>query len=121
MTLAVVGTALAWLAAAGGVTLAAWHFLRRSPPRWLLRGHPLAGMTALALMWAVFALWQGPRDLPLDAGTIVLTFAFAAGAFMFSLRTTRLPVPGLAIVLHGIGALTGAALLIVGLLHFPAG
>ncbi|MDN5865591.1 MAG: hypothetical protein L0I62_10350 [Gammaproteobacteria bacterium] len=88
---------------------------RKSLPRWLLRAHPALGITALICLWIAFALWQGQHSLPLDAGIVVLTLAFAAGGFMFSLRATRLPVPPFAIGLHGLAALTGCVLLIVGL------
>lgn len=117
MTLALVGTILALIAVLGGLSLATLFFSRKSAPRWLLWGHPSVGTVALICLWVAFSLWPGSRVLPLDAGIIVVTLAFSAGGFMFSLRVTRIPIPAFAIIVHGLAALGGCALLIVGLLH----
>ena len=119
MTLVFVGIALAFAAAAGGLTLVALYLSRRQAPRALLFAHPIVGIAGLACLWVAVALWRGPRDLPLDAGALVLTFALLGGAFLFSLRASRLPRPFFVVLLHGLTALFGCALLVIGLLHVP--
>lgn len=121
MTLAAVATAVACAAALAGLFLAGCLLARRRLPRLLVRAHPLAGLTALALIYWAVITWRGPRDLPLDAGALVLTLAFLGGGLIFALRTTRLPRPPFVILLHGFAALCGCALLIVGLVHVPVG
>ncbi|MGH8161230.1 MAG: hypothetical protein ACRESR_03630 [Gammaproteobacteria bacterium] len=117
MILAYVGVALAVLAALAGLTLATLVFSRRHSPRWLVALHPAAAISGLACLWVAFALWRGTRDLPFDGGVLALTFVFAAGAFLFSLRITRLPLPFFAVLLHGGVAILGCALLIAGLVR----
>lgn len=121
MTLALVATALACGAAAGGLFLAFCVVTRRRPPMVVARGHPLAALAALTLIYVAVTAWHGPRDLPLDAGALVLTFAFVGGGLLYALRATRLPRPFFVILIHGMGALTGCALLIVGLVHVSPG
>ncbi|MGH8272760.1 MAG: hypothetical protein ACRES9_00665 [Gammaproteobacteria bacterium] len=121
MALVFAGVGLALFAALAGITLIFLRLVRRRMPRWLLAVHPVAGLTGLACLWVVFALWRGARDLPFDAGILALSFAFVAGIFLFSLRVTRLPRPFFAVALHGAAALFGCALLIVGLLRLGAG
>lgn len=119
LTLAAV--VLACLTALAGLGLATCYFTRRRAPRWLITLHPLSGVAAVTCLWIVFALWEGPRALPFDAGVVVLTLVLAAGAFLFSLRATRLPVPPFVIVVHGLAALFSCALLIVGFVRVSAG
>ncbi|MGH8427188.1 MAG: hypothetical protein ACRES7_04305 [Gammaproteobacteria bacterium] len=121
MTLVFVGIALAFAAAAGGLTLVALLLSRHRAPRALLYAHPIVGIAGLACLWVAVALWQGPRDLPFDAGALVLTFALFGGVLLFSLRSSRLPRPFFAVALHGLVALFGCALLVIGLLHVPPG
>jgi peptidoglycan/LPS O-acetylase OafA/YrhL len=121
MILALVGTALALAAALAGLVLIGFRIARRRMPRRLLAAHPVVGITALICLWVAFALWRGPHDLAFDAGTLVLTFAFAGGVLMFALRATRLPRPFFVAMLHGAGALFGCALLIVGLARLAQG
>ena len=66
---------------------------------------------------ALDVTWQGPRSLPFDAGTLVLTLTLAGGGLLFALRLNRLPRPLPVIVLHGGAALLGVTLLVVGLVH----
>lgn len=120
MILIAVGMGLAFAAAVGGLTLVALRLSRRRPPRALLLAHPAAGAAALVCLWVTFALWRGPRDLPLDAGTLVLSLAFAGGGFLLSLRLTRLPRPFFVVGLHALVALLACALLVIGWLHLPA-
>jgi len=117
--LAAVG--LACFAVLGGLVLATYYFAGWRVPRWLGVVHPLVGVAALTCLWIVFAFWHGAHDMPFDAGIIVLSLTLAAGAFMFALRATRLPVPGFAVLIHGLAGLFGCALLIVGLFHLVSG
>ncbi len=121
LTLALVATAVVCGAAAGGAYLAGCGMMNCRPVTAVIWGHPLAAITGLALLYVVVFGWHGPRDLPLDAGALVLTLAFLGGGLLFALRATRLPQPLFVIFLHGLGALFGCALLIVGLVHGPAG
>lgn len=121
MTLVFVGAGLVLLAALGGITLISLRLTRRRLPFWLLVAHPVTGFSGLICLWAGFALWRGTRNLPLDAGVLVLTFAFAGGLLMFALRATDLPRPLFVVALHGAAALFGCALLLVGLWRFGAG
>lgn len=121
MTLALVATCFACAAAAGGLFLAVCVVRRRKPPLAVAWGHPLAGLTALTLIYVAVTGWQGPRDLPLDAGALVITFAFLGGGLLYALRATKLPRPFFVILIHGLAALTGCALLVIGLVHGPGG
>ncbi len=112
---------LACLAALGGLVLATYYFAGWRMPRWLVVAHPLAGVATLTCLWIIFALWRGAHDLPFDAGIMVLSLTLVAGAFMFVLRATRLPVPEFVVLIHGLAALFGCALLIVGLFHLVSG
>lgn len=114
-------TAVACAAALAGLFLVWCALSGRRPPRPLTLAHPFAGLAALAMLYVTVIGWRGPRDLPLDAGALVLTLAFAGGGLMFSLRLSRLPRPVFVIFLHGFAALCGCALLIVGLVHIPVG
>lgn len=117
MTLAAVAAAFACAAALGGLFLAGRILRNRPTPRVIVWAHPLAGLTALTLIYIAVTGWRGPRDLPLDAGALVLTFAFLGGALLFALGITRLPRPFFVIALHGVAAVSACGLLIVGLLH----
>ncbi len=117
MILPYAGVALAVLAALAGLTLAGFMLARRRSPGWLIALHPVAGISGLACLWVAFALWRGARDLPFDAGVLVLSFVLVAGGLLFSLRATRLPLPFFAVLLHGGAAILGCALLIAGLVH----
>ncbi len=120
MILIATGMALAFAAVAGGLTLVALRQGRRRAPRALLFAHPAVGMSGLVCLWVAVALWRGPRDLPLDAGTLALSFAFVGGVFLFALRATRLPRPFFVVGLHGLVAFLACALLVIGWLHLPA-
>ncbi len=117
MTLAVVACAVTWLAVLAGLLLAFLHVARRRVPAWLSWLHPVAAVLALACLWLAVAFWPGADDLLFNAGAFVVTLAFVAGAFMFSLRISGLPLPLLAIVLHGAAAAGGCVLVVVGLLR----
>lgn len=122
MTLAILGSAFAWLAVLAGLLLAVGHALRRRPATWQLWIHPVAATVALVCLWSAVALWQGPDDMMLNAGVFVVTLAFVAGAFMFLLRVSGLKhLPIVAIILHGATALLGCALLIAGLMRVSGG
>lgn len=117
MTLPLFASAVAWLAVLAGLLLASFHVARRRAPVWLAWLHPVAATLALVCLWLAVAFWPGANDLLFNAGAFVLTLAFVAGAFMFSLRVSGLPLPLLAITLHGAAAMGGCVLLIVGLLR----
>lgn len=117
MELATVATVLAWLTVLAGLSLAVAHVRNRRPYAWLAWAHPLAAVATLACLWTAVARWPGPVDMRFNAGAFVVSVAFVAGAFMFSLRVTRLPVPLLAIIVHAIVALIGCALVLAGLLY----
>ncbi|MGH8225166.1 MAG: hypothetical protein ACRER1_03300 [Gammaproteobacteria bacterium] len=119
MSLILIGMVLAFAAVAGGLTLVALRLSRRRAPRILLIAHPAVGIAGLVCLWVAVALWRGPRDLPFDAGTLALSFAFIGGVFLFALRTTRLPRPFFVVGLHGLVALLACALLVIGWLHLP--
>lgn len=118
MTLAIAGFAVALAAALAGLALLTGRLIRHPPPRIVLTFHPLAGAAALILSWVVFVSWSGPRDLPLDAGALVLSLTFVGGGLLFALRVTRLPRPLFVVALHGAAALVACALILIGLLRF---
>ena len=117
MTFAMTGVAVAGAAVLLGLTLLGYRLAHKRPPGiagWL---HPILGVAGLGLLYRVTLAWQGPRSLPFDAGTLVLTLTLAGGGLLFALRLSRLPRPLLVILLHGGAALLGIALLVVGLLR----
>lgn len=117
MTTAIAGTAAALVTAIAGLSLVSIYLVRRSAPRALLVGHPLVGMVALSLVYVAVVGWQGPRNLPLDAGAVVLALVFLGGVLLFALRLNRLPQPFFVVALHGGAALFSCVLLVIGLLH----
>lgn len=121
MTVALAGTATAIAAALAGLTLAGLFLARRSPPRLLQFAHPVAGITALVLVYVAVTAWHGPRDLPLDAGALVLALVFLGGGLLFALRLSRLPRPWFAVALHGGAALLACVLLVIGLVRARGG
>lgn len=110
-----VGAACA--AATLGITLLGFRLVRHRPPRLAGWAHPLFGLAAVGLAYAASVLWHGPRSLPFDAGALVLTLALVGGCLLFALRLTRLPRPLFVILIHGVAATLGCALLVVGLLR----
>lgn len=117
MTFAITAAAVAGAAVLFGLALLGYRLARKRPPRaagWL---HPILGVVGLGLLYRATLTWQGPRSLPFDAGTLVLTLTLAGGGLLFALRLNRLPRPLPVIVLHGGAALLGVTLLVVGLVH----
>ena len=115
MRLAAIGLGIAGAAVLFGLVLLTYRLARKRPvsvARWL---HPILGVGGLGLLYWVTWSWSGPRSLPFDAGTVVLTLTLAGGGLLFALRLNRLPRPLLVILLHGVAALLGFALLVVGL------
>ncbi len=117
MNLAVAGSVVAWLAVLAGLSLALAHAVHRPVPSWLAWLHPLAATVAVVSLWIAVARWPGPSDQFFNSGVFLVTLALVAGGFLFSLRKSGLPLPLLAIGLHGAIAIGGCVLLIDGLLR----
>ncbi len=115
MTLATIGVGVAGAAVLLGLVLLVYRLARKRPGAvtdWL---HPVLGVIGLGLLYWVALTWAGPRSLPFDAGTLVLTLTMAGGGLLLALRLNRLPRPLLVILLHGAAAVLGLLLLVVGL------
>ncbi len=118
LDLAVAATVLCWLAVAAGLALAITHVRHKHPAAGgLAWAHPVAAIATLVCLWVAVALWPGHTDMWFNSGAFVVTIAFAAGGFMFSLRKSGVPLPLLAIIMHGLVAVIGCALVLVGLLR----
>jgi hypothetical protein len=115
VTLAIVATAIAWFAVLVGLFLGVLHGLRRHRPMLLLWLHPMAATSALVCVWIAVVRLPGPPDMAFNSGAMVLTLAFAVGAFLFALRRIPVPLPIIAIALHAAAAIGGCALLTRGL------
>jgi hypothetical protein len=81
----------------------------------LLWLHPIAATSALACVWIAVVRLPGPPDMAFNSGAMVLTLAFVVGAFLFALRRIPVPLPIIAIALHGAAAVGACALLTRGL------
>ena len=108
------------LAALGGLALAALHFRsggRERPPTALALVHGLVAATALVLL-IIAALGAGAASPTLPWISIaVFVVAALGGAYMFLGKHLRgEPLPGKVVVLHGVLAVTGFALLLAFLL-----
>ncbi len=117
MTFATIGAGVAGAAVLLGLVLLGSRLMHKRPPRVAGLLHPILGVAGLGLLYRVTLTWHGPRSLPFDAGTLVLTLTLAGGGLLFALRLSRLPRPLLVIFLHGGAALLGLTLLVVGLLR----
>lgn len=117
MTVALAGAVAAVAAALAGLSLVVLYLSGRRAPRALQVGHPIAGVVALVLTVIAAFAWQGPRDLPFDAGGVVLALVFLGGGLLFALRLNRLPQPSFVVVVHGAAAVLACALLLIGLAH----
>ena len=109
--------AVAGAAVLFGLVLLGYRLAHKRPGAvagWL---HPILGVAGVGLLYWITLTWLGPRSLPFDAGTLVLTLTLAGGGLLFALRLNRLPRPLLVILLHGAAALLGLALLVVGLVR----
>ncbi len=117
MRIAATGAGVAGAAVLFGLVLLGYRLAHKRPPDlagWL---HPIVGVAGLGLLYWVTLNWHGPRSLPFDAGTLVLTLTLAGGGLLFALRLNRLPRPLLVILLHGVAALLGYVLILVGLIR----
>ncbi len=115
MTSAIFGVATASAAVLIGLVLLGYRLTRKRPGALMGWLHPVLGGVSLGLLYWVTLTWHGPRSLPFDAGTLVLTLTLAGGGLLLALRLNRLPRPLLVILLHGGAALLGLALILVGL------
>ena len=117
MKFAEIGAGVAGAAVLFGLILLGYRLARKRPGVIASWVHPILGVAGVGLLYWVTLSWQGPRSLPFEAGTLVLTLTFAGGGLLFALRLNRLPRPLLVILLHGVAALLGFALLVVGLVR----
>lgn len=117
MTLPLSGAGLAGAAVFLGLLLLGYRLGRRRPANAIPRLHLVFGVGALSMLYIAAMSWHGPRSLPFDAGTLVLTLTLAGGALLLALRLSRLPRPLFVIVVHGAAAMLGFALLIVGVVR----
>lgn len=102
------------VAAAGGLTLAIAIVRQRPFPAsvgYLHGAVGLSGVVVLAI--AVFARSQG---LPVNSALLLFSFAVVGGLFVLLFRLQRELPPTFMVILHGVAALTGLALLLIGLL-----
>jgi len=116
MTFAIFGVAVASAAVLIGLVLLEYRLTRKRPGSLMGWLHPILGGAGLGLLYWAALTWRGPRSLPFDAGTLVLTLTLAGGGLLLALRLNRLPRPLLVILVHGGAALLGFALLLVGLI-----
>lgn len=112
---AIVATCVACVAASGGLFLAWCVLKRRKPHALVVWGHPLAGLTALTLVYVAVTGWDGSPDLMLDVGALVLTVAFLGGGLLYALRASHVNPPFGVMLVHGALALSACVLLIIGL------
>jgi hypothetical protein len=102
------------LAALGGATLVAMRLSGTLiPPTWMAIGHGLVAATGLAIL-AYFVFTSGGPDLVKAAlGVFVLAALGGAGIFLgFHMRNRPLPIP--LVLGHGLIAITGYVLLLIG-------
>ncbi|MDB5874765.1 MAG: hypothetical protein JWQ07_4207 [Ramlibacter sp.] len=103
-------TALLAFAALGGLIMAVLRFAGADrPPSWLAMGHGLLAASGLTLLlYAGFALGM-PRMAWIGTGLLVL--AALGGTFLnLAYHDKRLPLPKPIVVVHGLLAVTGFAL-----------
>lgn len=118
MIIVVSGVILGLAGALMGVVLLGMRLAKRVVSTGFGRFHPILVIAALTvLIVKVVFFWQGPRDLPLDAGILVFVMAFLGGGLLFALRVTRVPRPLFVIGLHAVMASLACALLVIGLFH----
>ena len=117
MTFAVIGVVVAAAAVVFGLVLLEYRLTHKRPAAVAGWVHPILGVGGIGVLYWVTLSWHGPRSLPFDAGTLVLTLTLAGGGLLLALRVNRLPRPLLVILLHGVAALVGLALLVVGLVR----
>jgi hypothetical protein len=99
------------LAALGGITLAALHFMKKPLPMPLAIVHGLVAATGLVLL--IIGVATG-ASATLAVTSLVLFIIAALGGFvLFSFYIRRQPLPSTLVVIHGLVAVAGFVTLLV--------
>ena len=106
------------LAALGGITLAAMHFMKKPLPLPLAIVHGLAAATGLVLL--IIAVASGAGATVAVASLVLFIVAALGGFVLFSFYMRRQPLPSALVVIHGLVAVVGIVTLLVFLMKGSA-
>jgi hypothetical protein len=99
------------VAALGGITLATLHFRQKGLPMTLAVGHGLLAATGLVVL--IVAVVQGSSGSLLITSLALFVIAALGGFALLSFYLRRLRLPTPLVLIHGLVAVLGFALLLV--------
>lgn len=100
------------LAMVGGATLAALEHRGRALPLKLSVFHGLLGV--VAIVWLVMQAVAHPGVRPVNLAILVFILTALGGLLLFAFRASRQRLPLAVVLLHGLFAVAGLALLFAG-------